>query len=596
LFTALWSWALTVSAADVFSPLKLGTVKVGGEIGRRIDVTANNNLLALDADKDFLPGFIKKDQRGGYIGLGKLIDAAVRLAMYSGDPKVLALKNHMVDSVVAAQLPDGYIGTCVPESRMKGLWDVHEMGYLVYGLATDYEYFGRERSLQAARKAADYIIAHWSEIPDDWGPRTGVATNVAVTGLERTMLTLARLSGERKYVDFSMKERALGDWDLGIVIGRRPLIEGHIYAYVSRCLAQLDLYRTNPDPKLLRPTNRAIEFFTARNGMCITGGAGQWEIWTDDQDGRGALAETCATAYQTRMLESLLRLGGEPRYGDLMERTIYNALFAAQSPDGRRIRYYTPLEGPREYHPGDTYCCPCNYRRIVAELPGMVYYRADDGLAVNLYTPSEAKVELAGGLQVSVRQETDYPNSGRVTIRLEPAKPAEFAVRLRIPAWCGSAKVAVNDAPPEVVPGGRFFTLRRAWKPGDSIRVEMPMEWRLVRGRERQAGRVAVMHGPLVFCLNPERDPTLAKRDGADLGQITLDPQSLGKPAADDSVRPGGLACPVEGWNPGYACARPGNVKLRLTEFADPGGRAAYFHLQDFGVAVDDELFPSEGK
>ena len=582
--------ARRLSASDALSPLPLEQVKVGGEIGRRIDVTINNNVLALDADKDFLPPFARKNGNGGYIGLGKLIDATVRFAAYSRDEKLIELKDHLVDTVLQNQDSDGYLGIFSKEKRTNVLWDVHEMAYLIYALGVDFEYFENERSLNAARKAADYVIAHWAKIPDDWGQQTGVATNVAVTGLERAMLTLGRLTGDSKYVDFCRNQRALADWDLGIVMGRRPLIEGHMYAYLCRSLAQLELYRTAPDERLLRPSNRAIEFMTSGNGMVVTGGGGQWEIWTDDQDGRGALAETCASAYQVRWLDSLLRLGAESRYGDLMERTIYNTLFAAQSPDGREIRYYTPMEGRRKYHPGDTYCCPCNYRRIIAELPEMIYYRSENGLVVNLFTASEAKLELSDALEVAVRQETNYPNSGNVVIHLEPSKAAAFSLRLRIPAWCQSAEVAVNDEPAEGVQSGQFHTLQRSWKPGDRIQLNMPMPWRLVRGRQRQAGRVAVMRGPLVFCLNPDGNEKLAEYDGADLGQITLDPESLGEPVPDDSVRPGGLACPVEGWKPGYACNRPGDLKLKLTEFVDPGGQAVYFRLQDFDVAVEDEL------
>ena len=119
-----------------------------------------------------------------------------------------------------------------------------------------------------------------------------------------------------------------------------------------------------------------------------------------------------------------------------MERSIFNALFAAQSPDGRRIRYYTPFECSRAYFPGDTYCCPNNYRRIISELPTMIYYRAPHELTVNLYTASTAKVDLGGGLSVTVQQETDYPSSGRVLLKVDPSQPAEFSLRLRIPRWC----------------------------------------------------------------------------------------------------------------------------------------------------------------
>ncbi len=301
-----------------------------------------------------------------------------------------------------------------------------------------------------------------------------------------------------------------------------------MYAYVARCLAQLELFRLQPDAQLLRPTRRAIHFLTAQDGMAITGGAGLWEIWTDDQDGRMALGETCATAYQIRLYDSLLRLEGNSRYGDLIERTMYNALFGAQSPDGRRIRYYTPLEGKREYFPADTYCCPCNYRRILADLPTMVYYRFGRGLAVSLYTPSEATIALDDALSLRIRQETDYPSSGHVVLRLDPSQPAKFPLRLRIPRWCDKAAVTVNGQPwKEPLSPGTFLSLERQWSAGDRVTLDLPMTWRLVLGRKRQAGRAAVMRGPLVFCLNPAQSKTLQNRDAADLGMIKLDPTSL---------------------------------------------------------------------
>jgi DUF1680 family protein len=585
-----WLTANFAVAADALTPLELGQVQVGGEIGRRIDVTVNNNLLALDADKDFLPPFIEKQQTGGYIGLGKLIDASVRFAASTHDPQVLALKRHLVSSVIDAQDDDGYIGMLAAGHRMRGMWDVHEMAYLIYALATDYRYFHEERSLSSARKAADYILQHWDELPPDWDLQTGVATHVSVTGLERAMINLSRLTNDLRFLDFCLEQRQLPEWDLGIVIGRRPLIEGHIYAYLCRCLAQLELYRDMPDERLLRQTRRAIDFLTRQDGMTITGGCGQWEIWTDDRDGRGQLGETCATAYQIRLFDSLLRLKGDSHYGDLMERTIYNALFAAQSPDGRKIRYYSPLEGPRVYHPGDTYCCPCNFRRIIAELPTMIYYRDDQAITVNLYTPSQAKCPLAEGLDVTLRQETDYPNSGRVTIVLHPSQPAEFDLRLRIPTWCAKARATVNDQTFGTAPGGTFFVVRRLWQAGDQIGLEMPMNWRLIRGVKRQAGRAAVLRGPLVFCLNPSSADSLAMQDGADLGRITLDPLSFAEPETDNSVRPHGIACRVQAWKSGYAVQRPGDLSLRLSEFPDPGGTATYFRLQNLDVAVDDEL------
>lgn len=577
--------------ADLFTPVDFRQVKVGGEIGRRIDVTLHNNLLRIDVEKDFLAPLRLRTAKDGYIGLGKLLDSAVRLAAYTKDPEALARKKHLVDETIKLQEPDGYAGMLTPSARMSGMWDVHELGYIVYGLLSDYRFCGEQRSLAAARKTADYIIAHWSAIPADWPAKTSVATHVSVTGLERTLLTLYGVTGDSRYLDFCIRQRALPDWNLPIVIGRRTLIEGHIYAYIARSLAQLELFRLQPQQRLLQTSERAIDFLTARDGMAITGGAGQWEIWTDDQDGRGELGETCATAYQLRLYDSLLRLRGDSYYGDLMERTIHNALFAAQSPDGRRIRYFSPVEGNRVYHPGDTYCCPCNYRRIVAELPAMVYYRCGNGVAVNLYSASEATIEAADGLVLRIRQETDYPSSGRVVIRLDPSKPAVLPLKLRIPRWCEKPRVTVNGEPVDASASrGSFLTIERRWTAGDRVQLDMPMDWRLVLGRQRQAGRVAVMRGPMLYCLNPAQNKTLAPQDAADLSRIVLVPTSLAPPARDASLRPNGTACPLRADPSGFGMGGRGQMALTLTEFADPDGKCTYFRLPDLSAGVPDEL------
>lgn len=578
---------LPVVGADSLVPLDVREVKVGGEIGRRIAITVTNNLLKLDVDGDFLRPFTAAPRTGEFIGLGMMLDSAITFASYTGDAKVLALKKHLVAKTIEAQDADGYIGTFEPAKRIQSLWDVHELGYLIWALLEDHRHFGEAPSLAAARQAADYLVKNWSVLPPDWGRDAEVAPHVAFTGIERAMLALHRATGEPAYLRFVTQTRALPEWDLGLVIGRRPGIEGHIYAYMARCLAQLELHRLQPSSRLLRPTQRALDFLTRHDGAVLTGSAGQCEIWNDDQDARGDVGESCALAYQLRVYDSLLRLNADPRMGDLMERTIFNALFASQSPDGRRLRYFAPLEGNRVYWNTDTYCCPCNFRRIIAELPAFVFYRAHDGITVNLYAPAQAIIH-----SVAVRQETDYPNSGRVRLSIAPEKPAAFTLRLRIPSWATKASVSVNSQPARgAVTPGTFFELRRKWKSGDEVLLEMPMDWRLVKGRQRQAGRVAVMRGPQVFCLDPAQHPALAQLDGAELGYLALDPGSLGEPVRDTSVRPDGLGGRVQVWKAGFGLGKKGDYELTLTEFPNPEGKATYFRLRDYNLAVDDELF-----
>ena len=120
---------------------------------------------------------------------------------------------------------------------------------------------------------------------------------------------------------------------------------------------------------------------------------------------------------------------------------------------------------------------------------------------VNLYTPSTAQdISLTPKdktLLLTLRQETDYPNSGRVTLLVDPSKECTFSLQLRIPGWCPRATVSVNGiAERGPFKPGDYATLTRQWKAGDRVELNLEMPWRFVLGRQRQAGRVAVTFRP----------------------------------------------------------------------------------------------------
>lgn len=588
------------------APCDPSNIAVGGEIGRRIDLTVRNNVLALDVDKDFLQAFRERkrtDTLGHtqkYIGLGKFIDALVSFGVYTKNPEVIALKNHVVDELLKTQLADGYMGIFQSESRITAYWDLHEMVYLIHGLVADYEHFGNGASLEAAHKLADYIIQHRKS--------TDPPRKVGKLNTERAFIALSRATGENQYLDYGVAGMDLRNW--------HSPVKGHAYTFMNVCLAQLDLYAIAPDDELLKQSRQVVDRLLAQDALIVSGTCSWRESFHDDQRLDGHLGETCATAYLIRLLHTMLSIEGNSTYGDIMERAVYNALFAAQLPGGRRLRYFTPLEGKRPVYKWDTYCCPNNFRRIVAELPSMIYYRSKDGgLTVNLYTSSSAVVSLDKNLKLAVRQQTDYPHSGKVVLSLDPSRPARFPLQLRIPAWCRDAVVSVNGRKVEQpVAAGTFFVVDREWKPGDRVELDMPMSWRLVRGRKLQEGRVAVLRGPMLFCLAPQRllalNPGPAKQYGwsmlkqdvpkgkkdqqtslaAAVRQLRLDPRSLRQPVKDDTVRPDGLACPAKAWSPGRAATEPPDLDVLLTESADPDGEATYFLVPDLSTAVDDEL------
>ncbi|HPO07983.1 MAG TPA: glycoside hydrolase family 127 protein [bacterium] len=561
-------------------PIQGRDVVLGGEIGRRIDITVQNNLLVMDIDNDFLLPFKEKNRRDGYVGLGKTLEAVSRFAAYTKNERVEALRKHVIKEILAAQEPDGYLGIMEPGSRLWKLWDIHEMSYLIQGLTVNYQLIHDKDSLDAARKIADYIIHNWAAQPDKIPGNGEISTLMAVTGSEPALLNLYQVTGDDRYLKYCTEFRQLPEWAGPIVLGRWGTIDGHAYACMSRCIAQLRLYQIQPHPEWLDTSHRVVNFLTKEDGMVITGTCGDHECWHDTQEGTINLGETCATAYLIRLMDELFRIEAKPIYGDIMERAIFNSLFASQSPDGRKIRYYTPFDGPRSYFDKDTYCCPCNFRRIIAELPNMIYYRSPSGIFVNLYTASKATIAWTPDNPVQIEQETDYPNSGNILFHIDPKTTARFALQLRIPRWCSEAAISVNDQPTALrAEGGTLHSIDREWRPGDRVVLDMPMPFRWVKGRKAQAGRVALMHGPLVFTLSRARHPEL---DNVDLRLLVADLSSLTGPKPDSTVREGGLACELHAWGPGewYPFAKP-QLTLTLTEFPDPDGELCYFKIAD---------------
>jgi hypothetical protein len=555
-----------IAAEDFLQPVDTRHVTVGGEIQRRMDLTVTGNLLQIDLNT-FLGPFHAKNGRGNdtYVGLGKTLDGLVRLAANTQDAALLARKKHVVEELLKTQESDGYIGFMRPESRTWELWDLHEQGYLITALALDYRLCGEATSLVAARKLADYIIARWPGKPADWAKRLPCNEYLSTIGLKRAFLVLYEATSDRKYLDFCVQQLKVKEWSQDIVLGRHGAIEGHSYSYCSHCLAQLELYRLDPDPTLLKPTMRAMEFMLAKEGMGITGGVGHDECWTDQQSGKGSFAETCSTAYQLFLYDQLLRLGGETRWGDVIERTLYNTAFAAQSPVGRRIRYYTPFEEKRGYFNRDTYCCPGNFRRMIATLPEWIYYRCGAGLVVNLYTASQVTFGT-GSDTVVVRQETEYPSSSTVTLAVEPARARAFPLLLRVPRWCDRPAASVNGKPvPTQARTGEFLAIERQWQTGDQVMLDLPMPWRFVAGRKDQAGKVAIMRGPLVYTLNPN-NIAVSKADATGKTQPTgLDILANHEGWFEQNARKGKpLMVGTNAYVRGLMCHAPSKVVVRL--------------------------------
>ena len=621
--------------ADEWQNIPLNAIKLGGEFGRRIDISVKNDLLRIDPDKTFLKYFREKGSQEylliGYAALGKFIEANVLLAKHTGDKDLISRKEYIVAETLKCQEADGYIGAYAKD-RLNKAWDAHEVAYLITGLMADWEEFGNRAALDGAKRLADYVLANWKNLPSDWG-QTWCNVPMYTIGQCQAMLRLHKATGDRRYLDFCLNERCLADFDSPVFVGRDNMVWGHMYTYFNQCYAQHVLYRLTGkrDGRLFLQTARGFDALFDRNGALVTGICGTAECWDLSQDGDGAVGEVCATTYQLFCCNSLMRLGigDAARMGDVMERTIWNGLFAAQSPDGAKHRYYTPLLGEREYFVGaidghlvngDIYCCPNNYRRMMGRLPQLVYHVKPNAIRVNLYTPSEAMCELASG-RVKIKQETSYPTTGQVKITLAPERESAFSVFVRIPKWCKSPTVKMCGTEiRQIYEGGRYLRLTKTWKNGDTIDLDFPMEIRTVRGRARQSGRFCVLRGPMVYALDPKAqlsDP-LPQLDGRrellkdakllfarhpfDIQHtLCVDPSSLRLSTRhDSSSRPNGTAIEALAGVVHHAVGSHQGARawILLTEFPDPDASITYFRAPDIDrqVREDDEIFKGNSK
>jgi hypothetical protein len=450
---------------------------------------------------------------------------AVAFVLQSGDePKLRATLDSLIDEVLAAQEPSGYLNTFyVDEKKSKRFAEMqwsHELyclGHLLQAAIAYYRATGNRKLLDGGIKYANYLA-------ENFGPQK----RPALTGhpeLEMALVELYRTTGERRFLDFAgyllsgvERERLkLTDDALKYMFSGKPFtsrteFEGHAVRAMYASSGATDYYLETGDPAY-RQTLETLWRDMVNRKMYITGGVGsrsEGEAFGEAYELPNAQAytESCAAIGNLMWNWRMLAASGEARFTDVIERALYNGINSGMSLDGKLYCYRNPLEstGERIRNPWyDTTCCPPNLERTFAALPGYLYSTSAEGVYLHLYHNSTLDWHLENGTGLRLSQETDYPWGDTITVVVSPATPAEFTVFLRIPGWTTHASVTVNG---EVAPGeptsGEYFPVRRQWKAGDTIRMVFDMSPRLTVANSRvreNAGRVAVERGPLVYCL-----------------------------------------------------------------------------------------------
>lgn len=244
-----------------------------------------------------------------------------------------------------------------------------------------------------------------------------------------------------------------------------------------------------------------------------------------------AYNESCAAIAHVFWQYRMNLLKGEAKYADVMELALYNGMLSGISISGDHFYYQNPLAsengGERQSWIGLS-CCPTNLARIIPQLGGLVYAQRQQQVLVNLYAAGEAKLKMDDGTALKLTQQTEYPWDGNVRLTVDPDKTTEFSLKLRIPSWAmgrpvpsdlyrfADAKVSpvslkVNGETTEAVPGEEGYVhLKRAWKAGDVVELDIPMPVRRVYAHEKieaDRGKVSLMRGPLVYCMEAADQP-----------------------------------------------------------------------------------------
>jgi len=478
----------------------------------------------------------------------KWIEAMAHVYSITRDPELDRLMDEWIAVIAKAQEPDGYISVNMTgKERFRNARDheTYNMGHLMTAACMHYRATGKINLLDVAKKAGDSLYA------------TFMGTDKHVIGYSSLMgvVSLYRTTGEKKYLDLAdhfINLYAAGDTEyrrtqLKDLSGtdqrqdRVPFREeteavGHaVWGNYLYC-GVADVVAETGDPTLLSALERIWESMTFRK-MDITGsvvyghlktkrGDRVHEAFGHDYALPNLYNETCANIGNGMFNWRMLLASGKAKYADVMELVAYNCLNSAVDLEGENWFYCNPLHWEGEavkghiHHTGvrwrtnNCYCCPPNVARTTAKMHNWMYSLSDDGLWVHLYGGNKLTTTLADGSPIKLTQQTDYPWDGEVTLTVKKAGAKTFAIRLRIPEWTEKADLKINgETFSGAVRPGAYAKISRAWKAGDVIEVNLPMPVRLMEANPKVKNlrnKVAVMRGPLVYCLE------LPKQEGGE--------------------------------------------------------------------------------
>jgi len=304
--------------------------------------------------------------------------------------------------------------------------------------------------------------------------------------------------------------------------GNNVLPFEHAYSHVNAFSSAMQAYITLGSEKHLRAAKNGFEMLQTTQSFA-TGGWGPNESFGEPGTGQlgnsltdsHASFETPCGAYgHFKITRYLLRVTKDSKYGDSMERILYNTILGAWpiQADGTSFYYSDYANTGKKVWYGQKWpCCSGTFPQLAADYHISTYLRSADGVYVNLFTPSKVQWTDGGG-HYGLTQETNYPLANTVKMQVSATKPSDFTIHVRIPGWTADAVLSVNGKrASESVQPGTFAAIKRTWSDGDRIELELPMPLRLETVDANHPNLVGLLNGPVVLFAVADSQPTVER-------------------------------------------------------------------------------------
>jgi DUF1680 family protein len=477
---------------------------------------ANPAVLEMFADRDKKPPRNLLPWSGEFAG--KYLTGAVQVLRLSGDKELKESLARFVAKLLRLQDGDGYLGPFPKDSRLTGkaasaggdTWDAWGHYHLMLGLLLWHEESQDPKALDGAVKIGDLLCRKFLRSGKKLASIGNAEMNHAPV---HSLALLYRRTKSQKYLDLAkqivdeFQEKGAGDY-LRSALAGKEFFQGPKPRWESLhpILGLAELYLLTGEESY-RKAFEQIWWSICRYDRHNSGGFSSGEQAKGDPFDKNPI-ETCGTVAWIALGVEMLRLTGDPLVADELELSTWNAVAGSMSRSGTWCAYNTPMDGRRvrstddlgfQKRPGseEVNCCSANAPRGFGMISDWALLRAGKGLALNWYGPSTF-VAPANGVRVTLKQETDYPRSGKILLEVAPEKPVEFTLGLRIPQWSAATRLKVNGAAREAKPG-TYAAIERTWTAGDKVEIELDLSFHFWAGERELSGRTSVYRGPILL-------------------------------------------------------------------------------------------------